>query len=563
MSIEKGQPQQPNRPRPLPPIGGRPESGPLPPTPEPSSRVAPSRALRRLLISNTLIVMAATLGSRVLGLLREVVVAANFGTSGDYSAYVSAFRIPDLLYQLIIGGALGSALIPVFSRFLGAKDDEKAWRLANAVINTSFVLILLFSAFAFTITPQLVTNLVAPGFKDDPHLLDLTVNLTRLLLLQPILLGLGGLAMALLNGTEHFLWPALAPLFYNTCIILAVIFLGKPLGVTGMAIGVIIGAALYLLVQIPELLRLGLRYRPTLDLHAPGLGEVLRVLGPRLFGQAAFMFNFIIINNLASRLSDSSVSALNYAFQLFMLPHGIFALSVATVAFPAMARLYGARDIEGLKATLARALRQIIFFVLPASLGLALLARPLVGTLFQLGRFQKESTEMVSQGLVYFSFGLLAYGVVEIITRAFYALQDTRTPVIIAVLTVGLNLVLSSALGRENTLGMGGLALGLALATNFEMLALLWLLYRKIGSLAGGNETLLLPMLKIVLAADAMAAVLWLLTRFLNPVLAQADKLVLIILTIALVGIGAATYAVAALVLGIDELKAALRRFRR
>jgi putative peptidoglycan lipid II flippase len=153
--------------------------------------------------------------------------------------------------------------------------------------------------------------------------------------------------------------------------------------------------------------------------------------------------------------------------------------------------------------------------------------------------------------------------VVEIITRAFYALQDTRTPVIIAVLTVGLNLVLSSALGRENTLGMGGLALGLALATNFEMLALLWLLYRKIGSLAGCNETLLLPMLKIVLAADAMAAVLWLLTRFLNPVLAQADKLVLIILTIALVGIGAATYAVAALVLGIDELKAALRRFRR
>jgi putative peptidoglycan lipid II flippase len=496
-------------------------------------------------------------------LLRDIIVAATFGTQGDYNAYVAAFRIPDLLYLLIIGGALGSALIPVFSRFLGQGEDEKAWRLANAVINTALAAVLVISLLVFFIAPQVVTNLLAPGFKNQPDLLDKTINLTRLLLLQPILLGLGGIAMALLNGTNHFLWPALAPLFYNFCIILGVIFLSGAWGVYGMAIGVIIGAGIYLLVQIPALIRLGLRYRPTLDWQAPGLGEVFRVLGPRLIGQGVFQFNMLVITNLASLISVSSVSGFNYAFQLFMLPHGIFAISVATVTFPAMARLYGAGDLDGLKATFARSLRQIIFFALPAALGLALLARPLVTMIYQLGQFDKNSTELVSQTLTFFTFGLVAYGVVEIVTRAFYALQDTRSPVIIAILTVALNIFLSSVLGREETLATGGLALSLALATNFEMCALLWLLHRKIGSLTGPQESLLIPLLKITVAADIMAAVLWVGLHFLNPVLAEANKFSVILLTLGLIGLGAVTYAGVSLVLGVGELKSALRRFRR
>ncbi len=522
----------------------------------------PPRPLRRFLISNTLIVMLATVGSRGLGLLREVVMAAQFGTSGEINAYIAAFRIPDLLYLLLIGGALGSALIPVFSRFIGQNEAEKAWRLANAVINTSLIAIVVVSLCTYFIAPQLVRNLIAPDL--SPELQATTINLTRLLLLQPLFLGLGGIAMALLNGTEHFLWPALAPLFYNGCIILGALFLAGPFGVYGVAYGVIIGAGIYLLVQFPALLRVGLRYRPKLDSSAPGLGEVLKVLGPRLIGQAAFQFNFFIITNLASRIGDgSSISGLNYAFQLFMLPHGIFAMSVATVAFPAMSRLFGAGDMNGVKTTFSRSLRQIVFFALPASLGLALLARPIVATLLQFGKFGKTSTELVSQGLVYFTFGLLAYGVVEIITRAFYALQDTRTPVIIVVMTVGLNIILSSILGREQTLGTGGLALSLALATNFEMLALLWLLYRKIGSFSVPGEDLLLPMVKIFLAADFMAAMLWLATRFLNEVILDANKLLIIAVTLGLIGLGAIAYGGAALVLGIDELKGVARRFLR
>ena len=532
-------------------------------TPEPGQLTAGSaRSLRRLLFSNTLIVMAATVGSRALGLLRDVLIAAQFGTSGEINAYYAAFRIPDLLYLLIIGGALGSALIPVFSRFLGQGEAEKAWRLANAVINTALVAIVIFSFLIFFIAPQIVRNILAPNLSLEYQ--ELTINLTRLLLLQPLLLGLGGIAMALLNGTEHFLWPALAPLFYNGSIILGALFLAGPFGVYGLVIGVLIGAAIYLVVQLPALLRLGLRYRPKLDFVAPGLSEILKVLGPRLLGQAAFQFNFFVITNLASRIGDgSSISALNYAFQLFMLPHGLFALSVATVAFPAMSRFYGAGDMDGLKTTFSRSLRQIIFFAVPASLGLALLARPIVATVYQSGKFGQASTELVSQGLIFFSVGLLAYGVVEIVTRAFYALQDTRTPVIIALLTVGLNLFLSSLLGREETLKTGGLALSLALATTFEMVALLWLLHRKIGSFTPPGEGLLLPLIKIVLAADFMAAVLWLGLQLVSPLLADANKIIVIILTISLVGLGAAAYGGAALLLGIEELKGAIRRFTR
>jgi putative peptidoglycan lipid II flippase len=522
---------------------------------------APPRPVRRMLISNTLIVMLATVASRFLGLFREMVVAARFGTSTEYDTYVAAFRIPDLLYLIIIGGALGSALIPVFSRFLGQGEEQKAWRLANAVITTSVVVLVIVSFQTFIIAPQLVSNLLLPVA--DAQQQALAVNLTRLLLLQPLLLGLGGIAMALLNGTQHFLWPALAPLFYNGCIILGALFLTDSLGVYGMAIGVVIGAGIYFLVQIPALLRLGLRYRPNLDFRAPGLGEVLKVLGPRLVGQAAFQFNFFIITNLASRLTDGSISALNYAFQLFMLPHGIFAMSVATVTFPTLARLYGAKNMTGLKETLVGALRQIIFFALPASLGLALLARPVVATLFQLGRFGKTSTEMVSQTLVFFTVGLLAYGIVEIVTRAFYAVQDTRTTVIVAVLTVGINLLLSGILGREQTLGTGGLALSLALATTFEMVALLWLLRRKLGPFTTPNAPLLLPLVKIFLAADFMAAILWLVLQFVNSLLVDANKIILIIFTLFMIGIGAAAYGGAAYILGLEELKTALRRFLR
>lgn len=502
--------------------------------------------------------MVATLASRGLGLLREVVVAAKFGTGEDYGAYVAAFRIPDTLYLLIIGGGLGSALIPVFSGFLGQGETEKAWRLANAVINTTVLALVVTAVFVFVFAPQLVSWVIAPNF--SPERQALCANLTRLLLVQPLLLGLGGIAMSLLNGSEHFLMPTLAPIFYNLCIILGALLFAGNLGVFGLVVGVLIGSVIYMVIQIPALVKLGWRYRLGLDLKAPGGKQVLVALGPRVLGQAAFQINFIFITALASAKPET-VTALNYSYQLLMLPHGLFAMSVAVVTFPAMSRLFGAGDIEGLKQRLVSAMRQIFFFALPASLGLGILARPIVRSILELGSFGEKSTDLVSHSLVFFSIGLVGYGIVEIITRAFYAMQDTRTPVIVAILTIGLNIALS--LWLIGPLGHGGLALSLAITNTLEMLLLLWLVQRKLGTLDNDNTRLWLTAVKISLAADFMGCFLLGANWVLAQPFASLSKLPLILLTGLVIGLAGAIYAALAWLLKIEELQYTLGRFIR
>ena len=514
------------------------------------------------LISSALFLMGATLLSRILGVARDIVLSNQFGTSEQFGAYQAAFRIPDTLYLLIIGGALGSSLIPVFSRFLGQSDETNAWRLANTVVNYAMLVLTISTVIAWIFAPFIVSTLLAPGLPAATQ--NLTVDLTRLLLLQPFFMGLGGIALALLNGSENFVWPALAPLIYNFSIILGALFLTGPFGIQGVAFGVIFGALLYLLVQLPTLYRLGFYFRPSLDRDSPGASQVLKALGPRLLGQAAFQANFFIATNLASRLDEGAakVSAFGYAYQLFMLPHGVFAISLATVAFPAMARFLGENNLAGMKQTLIGSLRQVLFLALPAALGLGILARPIVMTLYESGKFTSESTDLVSPTVLCFSFGLVSYGIVEILTRGFYALHDTRTPVIIALVTVGLNLLLSLPL--IGPLQQGGLALALALSTSAEMILLYWFLVRQIGPLDPENsDNLLLTVFKIGIAADLMGVVLLVGVRILQSPLESGNKLVVLLITLLLVGIGGAVYAGTAYLLKLEELRGVVRRFGR
>lgn len=523
------------------------------------NQTAMTEQARRTFLSNTLLLMAATLASRVLGLFREIVLAAQFGTADEAAAYQAAFRIPDTLYLLIIGGALGSALIPVFSGFLGKGETARAWQLANSVVNWALLSLAVVAGITWLFAPFIVDTVLAPGF--NPQLTTLTVDLTRLLLVQPFFLGLGGIALALLNSHSRFIWPALAPLVYNLLIIGGALFLTGPFGIFGVVYGVLAGSVLYLAVQLPALFKLGFYWRPGLE-QAEGFRAVAVALGPRLLGQAAFQLNFFVATNLGSQLVDGSqrVAAFGYAYQLFMLPHGIFALSVATVAFPLMSRQLGANDRAGMKETLTRSLRQIFFFTLPAAMGLGLLSTWIVRTLFEAGKFDTRSTELVSMALFCFSFGLVAYGVVEILTRAFYALQDTFTPVIVALLTVALNFVLSLLL--VGPLLHAGLALALALSTTGEMILLWWLLRRKIGPLAPAEGSLLLPVLKIIVAADAMGLALFGATRLIGQ-WEFGGKFGVLFQTIGLVAVGACVYALAAYLLKIDELRGAVRRFLR
>ncbi len=516
----------------------------------------PTAAVAKAALAGTVVVMAATLLSRVLGLVRDIVVFQRFGTDGDINAYIAAFRIPDALYLLIIGGALGSALIPVFSRFLGQNEPAQAWRLANAIINFSLLALLIAAAFTFIFAPWIVEWLIAPGFKKkDPQLLELTVNLTRLLLIQPIFLGLGGIAMALLNGTQHFTMPALAPVIYNLSLIAGAVLLEPFFHIYSLIIGVLVGAVLYLAVQLPVLVRLGLRYRPGLDRNAPGLGEVLKVLGPRLLGQSAFQANFIAMTNLASA-QPANVTVFQVAYGLLMLPFGIFALSTATVAFPAMARLYGANDLTGLKRTFSNAVRQVCFFCVPAAVGLILLRRPIVRTLYEGGEFNAKSVDLVSWPLLFFGLALVSYGLVEISTRAFYAMHNTRTPVVIAIATIGLNIGLGVVL--VGPFGAGGLALGLATSTSVEMLLLLLWLRPKLGGLLEPDAVIALG--KIALAGGGMGLALLAGLFLFDEPLNSAGKLQVAVSTLGLIALGGCAYAALAYGLHIEELRNALNR---
>jgi putative peptidoglycan lipid II flippase len=433
------------------------------------------------------LVMALFVASRALGLLREMVISAKFGTGGDLDAYLAAFRLPDILFQIVAGGALASAFIPTFASFWARDDEPGAWRLASAVINLVLLLTLALAGVAALLAPWLVRTAIAPGF--GPARQTLTTDLMRLMLLTPVVFGLSGVVMSILNARQHFALPALAPALYNLGIIAGATLLAPNLGVYGLAVGVVAGALAHLLVQIPALMRYGMRYSGTLGLRDAGVREVFRLMLPRVVGLAAVQVNFLVNTILASGLAPGSLAALNYAWLLMLLPQGVFAQAVATAAFPTFSAQAAKGQHAGMRNSLAVTLRAVLYLALPAAVGLIVLRVPLVKLLFQRGAFTAESTDMVAWALALFALGLPAHSVVEITVRAFYATHDTRTPVAVGiaamVLNVGLSLILIQIFEVLSWLPLGGLALSNSLATTAEMAVLLWVIRRRLQGLEG------------------------------------------------------------------------------
>ncbi|HKP54524.1 MAG TPA: murein biosynthesis integral membrane protein MurJ [Chloroflexia bacterium] len=535
-------------------------SDPRPPTPSPVRRMA----------VNTAIVGGAFIISRVLGLLREAVIAGQFGTSGQYDAYVAAFGVPDTLFLLIIGGAVGSAFIPVFTGLERTGKPAQAWHLASTLINASVVLLSLSGIIMGVAAPALVAWIIAPGL--TPERQALVVDLTRILLLSPLFMGLGGWAQGILNARQRFALSALAPVFYNLAIIAGALFLVPFWGIYGLAWGVVVGAMLHFGVQVPGLVRVGMRYSLRLNVRDEGAGEVGKLILPRILGQAAFQANIIAVRAIGSFLSTGRISALNYSYQLMMLPHGVFALSLATVTFPTMAAQYAEGNLDGMRSTLARAVKVLLFLTLPSAVGLFMLREEIVIMLFQLGAFQQRDTQLVASALGYFSLGLVAYAVVEVLTRGFYALHDTATPVAVSVATVVLNIGLSLALVQWlhwGYWGHEGLALSLAITTTVEMVLMWVLLGRKLPGWGLGGEGLLLSIAKSGAAAVGMGLVLAFALPALRSLLpvGEAGKLAAIVLTLVGIGLGALTYLGIARLLRSEEVQAAssmlFRRFRR
>lgn len=471
--------------------------------------------LRRIAGAATL-VMALFVVSRLLGLLREVVIAAQFGTSAQMDAYLAAFRLPDFLFYVVAGGALGSAFIPTYTEFLARKDMAGAWRLASAVINWVVLILSALGGLAAIFAPWLVQTLY-PNFAPEQQLL--TVELMRWMLISTVIFGVSGVLMGILNAHQHFFLPALAPVIYNLAIIGGAWFLGDTWGVRGLTAGVVLGAAGHLAVQLPGVLagRHRLHYRRVLAARDPSLHEVGRLMAPRVLGLAAVQLNFVVTAVLAASLSAGSLTALNYGWIIMLLPQGIIAQSVATALFPTLAALVAENKRGEMRDIFLTTLRNLLFLTLPAAVGLVVLSRPIVRLLLERGAFTPESTQATALALGFFALGLVGHAVVEIAARAFYALKNTRTPVGIGVAAMVINIALSVALLRLfGAMGWpphGGLALANSTAVMLEMVALLVLLRRPLGGF--GQPGLAASVGKMIVAAGGMAVALLLLQPLL------------------------------------------------
>jgi len=340
------------------------------------------------------LVMALFVVSRALGLLREMVISHQFGTGGDLDAYLAAFRLPDILFQIVAGGALASAFIPTFATYWAKGSEKGAWRLASAIINLVLVLTTALAILAALLAPWLVRTVVAPGF--DPPRQVLTAELMRMMLITPAIFGVSGVIMGILNARRHFLLPALAPILYNLGIIAGAVILAPTMGVRGLAVGVVAGALGHLLVQVPGLVHYGMQYTPILGLRDAGVHEVGRLMLPRMVGLAAVQVNFLVNTILASGLVAGSLAALNYAWLLMLLPQGVFAQAVATAAFPTFSAQAAKGQRTALRSTLAATLRAVLYLAVPAAVGLIVLRVPLVQLVFERGAFTATSTHPVS-----------------------------------------------------------------------------------------------------------------------------------------------------------------------
>ncbi len=478
---------------------------------------------RSTVIGAVILIGLSFLGSRLLGVAREFVIADQFGISVELDTYFVAMRLPDLVFQLLAGATLASAFIPVYARVLQVRGERAAWRLASIVLNWVLIGTIVLAAVVFLAAEWIVPAL-APGLGEDSGAQDQIVAdavfLTRVLLLSPILFAVSGMLTGMLHARRHFLLPAISPMLYNLAIILGALLLPEELGVEALVIGVIAGSGLHLMIQLPALSsalsRSGGGLGPHFNLRDIEVREVLRLMGPRTLGLAAAQVNLIVLTFFGSLVGDTSISALNFAWLLLMFPVGIFGMSLATALFPSLAERAVTGGPSAVREMVSQTLRFTLFLAIPASVGMLLLRESIVATLLEHGAFDEAASNLVGDALFFYAIGLFAHAAIEIVSRGFYVLGDTRTPVALAVASMLLNILLCALL--VGPLELKGLALALSISAIAEFAVLVLLLHRSLArqllSRAMGTA-----MLKAILATAVMGQVVWLLVE----ILAQVD----------------------------------------
>lgn len=489
--------------------------------------------------------MGGLLAALLTGLIRQRIIAVQFGTSAPMDAFIAANGLPELLFIMLAGGALGFAFIPIYTELLTSDDRNGADRLASQVVNSIFILALIVSALAALLAPTIVTAPwgLAPRFPEPVQAL--TVELIRLLLFSTIIFAISSIVSSVLQSHQYFILPALSPTVYNFGLIFGALVLAPTMGIHGLAWGAIVGALLHLGVQIPGLFRFRVHWFPTLGWRNPALHRVAILMAPRVIDLMMARASIDWLNaNIASGLGEGRLSSLRYAFQLMNMPWTLIGTAIGIAVFPTLATLAAKHDTNAQRNALSGSLRAILTLTLPAAVGLLLLGRPIIRVLFEGGEFTSESTNLVFFALQFYVLALISQSVLEVVVRAFASRLDTLTPLLISFFTTALNIGLAIWLSRPERLSTGGLALANGVAVGVEALIGLTIIQRRWGIVR--VRQVLLDLGRAAASTLAMALVIWIALSLL-----PANPLVQLIIA---GGLGGLTYVLVAYALGIEEI---------
>jgi putative peptidoglycan lipid II flippase len=428
----------------------------------------------KTITSAAVVIGVASLASRLLGVFRDRVLAGEFGAGDILDAYFAAFKIPDLVYNLLVLGALSAGFIPVFVRiFYNDKKESEAWQLVNDLLNIMAIGLIVISAIFVLIMPYLMP-FIAPGFSGEK--LQITIGLSRIMFLSPIFLGLSNIFGGILQSFKRFFVYSLAPIFYNFGIIAGALFLVPRFGVYGLALGVVLGAFLHLITQIPTSLHLGYRYVWSFNFKSWGIKRILKMMVPRTLGLAVTQINLVFMTIIASLLVSGSLTIFNLANNLQSFPVGIFGVSFAIAAFPALSELAAKENKGEFIKNFSNTTRQILFFLVPLTILFIVLRIQIVRVILGSGQFDWNDTIITAQTLAWFSLSLFAQALLPLLVRAFFAFHDSRTPFYIGLVSVALNIALGWPLSLKY--GIVGLALAFS-ASSIVNLILLWVFLKK------------------------------------------------------------------------------------
>ena len=527
------------------------------------------RAKEAGLVRSAGIISVAVALSRLTGLIRERVMAHYFGASEIYDAFLVGFRIPNLTRDLFAEGALSSAFVPIFTRYLTTKSKEEARELSNLVATALIIIVGGFCVIGMIFAPQLV-DLFAGAFHKVPGKFELAVSLTRVMFPFLLLVALAAQAMGVLNANGQFGIPAMSSTFFNLGSVLFGILLGIWLGphlgiapIYGMAYGVVIGGMLQWLSQMPSLIRRGFAFRLRFNPRHEGLVKIMRLMGPAILGNASVQINVLVNTNFAAGITDAAghvingpVSWLSYAFRFMQLPLGLFGVSIASATLPSISRSAAEQNMEEFRATLSRSIAMTLLLSIPSAVGLAILGESMIGVVYQSGRFHASDTHQTAVALACYAVGLAGYSTLKILAPAFYALNDARTPMIVSLISIVVNLAVASTMVKVAGLGHAGLALSTSTVAIFGSIVLLMAMRARIGGIRGGE--LFNSFWKICAAGALMSATIYATSHGIHAYLGNHVRTHLLDLLIS-IPVGGAVFYFAARALAVAELEAATR----